>query len=153
MADSTDPVPGRAIVVEGDASGFAQRIMARDHLLLSDEPAALGGTDVGPDPYELLLAALGSCTSMTIALYARRKKWPLDSVKVTLRHARVHATDCADCETKIGMLDHIDRDIELFGPLDDDQRARLLDIADKCPVHRTLTGDIHVTSTLVPAPV
>jgi putative redox protein len=137
------------VIVRGKASGFAQEIEAGRHRLVSDEPAELGGTDRGPGPYELLLAALGACTSMTVALYARRKQWPLEDVVVRLRHSRVHATDCADCETKQGMLDRIERDLELHGPLGDDQRARLLEIADKCPVHRTLTSEIEIRSRLL----
>jgi putative redox protein len=136
-------------VVDGGAQGFAQEITVGDHLLLADEPIALGGGDVGPNPYDLLLAALGSCTSMTIALYARRKQWPLEGVRVTLRHSRVHAADCADCESKPEMLDLIERDLELTGPLEKEQRTRLLEIADKCPVHRTLTSEIAIRTRLV----
>ena len=107
----------RDVVVRGRAAGFVHAIAAGRHRLFSDEPAAAGGTDQGPNPYDLLLAALGSCTSMTIALYARRKQWPLEDVVVRLRHSRVHAADCEDCETKAGMLDRIDRELELKGPL------------------------------------
>jgi putative redox protein len=139
----------RQVVVEGAAQGFAQEITVGDHLLLADEPIALGGGDTGPNPYDLLLAALGSCTSMTISMYARRKQWPLETVRVNLRHSRVHAADCADCETKQGTLDHIEREVELTGPLDETQRARLLEIADKCPVHRTLTSEIAIQTRLV----
>ena len=139
----------REVVVQGSAKGFAQEIAVGGHRLLADEPVAVGGTDTGPGPYDLLLAALGSCTSMTIALYARRKQWPLEAVTVRLRYAKIHAEDCAECETKLGMLDRIERDIELVGSLDEDQRARLLDIANKCPVHRTLTSEISVRSRLV----
>ena len=104
---------------------------------------------MGPGPYELLLAALGSCTSVTIAMYARRKHWPLETIRVRLRHSKVHATDCADCDTQVAKLDRIERDIELVGALDDEQRARLMEIADKCPVHRTLTSDIDIRTRLV----
>ena len=142
---SNDPV----VVVRGRAADFVQAIEAGRHRLFSDEPAAVGGTDQGPNPYDLLLAALGSCTSMTVALYARRKQWPLEDVVVRLRHSRVHATDCADCETKEGMLDRIDRELELRGPLAEDQRARLLEIASKCPVHRTLTSEIDIRTRLL----
>ena len=137
------------VTVHGDAAGLVQQITAGRHRLTVDEPASAGGTDTGPDPYGLLLAALGSCTSMTLALYARRKQWPLQAVTVKLRHSRIHAADCAACETKEGLLDHIERDIGLAGPLDEEQRARLLAIADKCPVHRTLTSEIHIQSRLV----
>jgi uncharacterized OsmC-like protein len=132
------------VIVGGNASGFAQEIVADLHRLTADEPAAAGGTDTGPSPYELLLAALGSCTSMTVALYARRKGWPLEHVTVSLRHSKIHASDCADCETKEGMLDRIERDIQFAGPLTMEQRARLLEIANKCPVHRTLTSEIDI---------
>ena len=137
------------VVVRGKAAGFVQKIDAGRHRLASDEPAGVGGTDLGPNPYDLLLAALGSCTSMTVGLYARRKQWPLEDIVVRLRHSRVHAADCEDCETKEGMLDRIDRELELTGPLTEDQRARLLDIASKCPVHRTLTSEIDIRTRLL----
>ena len=136
------------VVVHGSAKGFAQQVTIGGHRLTVDEPAAVGGTDTGPGPYDLLLAALGSCTSMTVGLYARRKQWPLEAVRVRLRHAKVHAADCEDCETKAGLLDRIERDIELVGLLDAEQRARLLEIADKCPVHRTLTSEIKIRTRL-----
>lgn len=139
----------REVVVHGSARGFAQEVAVGGHRLTADEPAAVGGTDTGPGPYDLLLAALGSCTSMTVGLYARRKQWPLEAVRVRLRHAKVHAADCEDCETKVGMLDRIERDVELVGPLDAEQRARLLDIANKCPVHRTLTSEIVIRTRLL----
>jgi putative redox protein len=139
----------REVVVQGSGSGFAQEVLVGGHRLLSDEPTSVGGTDTGPGPYHLLLAALGSCTSMTLGLYARRKQWPLEAVRVTLRHSRSHAADCQDCETKVGMLDRIDREVELVGPLDEAQRARLLEIANKCPVHRTLTSEILIQTRLV----
>lgn len=138
-----------AVSVQGSAAGFAQSIAAGRHQLASDEPLGVGGTDTGPSPYDLLLAALGSCTSMTLALYARRKQWPLEEVTVRLKHSRVYATDCADCETNAGMLDRIEREIVLTGPLTEEQRTRLLEIANKCPVHRTLTSEIKIDSWLV----
>src|SRR5882672_10751942 len=140
--DASSGAESGDVVVEGSAKGFAQEIVVNSHRIVADEPVIAGGTDTGPGPYDLLLAALGSCTSMTVSMYARRKQWPLESVRVRLRHSRIHAADCADCETKEGMLDQIDRDIELAGPLSGEQRARLLEIADKCPVHRTLTSEI-----------
>ena len=139
--------PG-AVVVRGSAAGFSQSIEAGKHELKSDEPLGVGGTDTGPSPYELLLAALGSCTSMTVALYARRKQWPIEGVVVRLKHSRLHAPDCSDCETKETMLDKIEREIVLMGSLTEDQRTRLLEIANKCPVHRTLTSEIKIDSWL-----
>ena len=147
---ATDGAEAREVVVYGSTSGFAQEITVGSHRLQADEPIAVGGTDTGPGPYDLLLAALGSCTSMTLSLYARRKQWPLEAVQVRLRHSRVHAVDCENCETEIGMIDQIDLDIELVGPLIENQRARLLDIAAKCPVHRTLTAEIAIRSRLLP---
>jgi len=137
------------IVVQGSAAGFSQKILVgSSHQLMADEPASVGGTDTGPSPYDLLLAALGSCTSMTLALYARRKRWPLESVTVTLRHSKIHAADCEACEAREGWLDHIHRDVELSGPLSQEQRSRLLEIATKCPVHRTLESEIVIETRL-----
>jgi putative redox protein len=138
----------RTVTVHGSAAGFAQQISVGSHRLAGDEPTSSGGTDTGPNPYDLLLAALGSCTSMTVALYARRKRWPLESVTVRLRHSKVHATDCEGCETRPALLDHIERDLELHGALSEEQRARLLEIANKCPVHRTLTSEIRIATRL-----
>ena len=138
------------VVVRGAASGLAQDVVVEQrHHLKADEPEAAGGSDTGPSPYEYLLAALGACTSMTLAMDARRKRWPLEHVEVRLRHSKIHATDCEECETREGKLDRIERDIVLTGALDGDQRARLLEIADKCPVHRTLTSEIHIQSRLL----
>ena len=141
------PVEG-LVIVRGAADGFVQEVTAGAHHLRSDEPPALGGTDSGPTPYDLLLAALGSCTSMTVAMYARRKGWPLERVTVRLRHSRVHAEDCAACETQDAKLTVIDREIVLDGSLGDDQRARLLAIANRCPVHLTLTSRIEIRTKL-----
>lgn len=134
----------RSVVVRGNAAGFAQEIHAGRHLIRADEPLSAGGTDTGASPYDLLLAALGACTSMTVAMYARRNAWPLAEVIVYLRHSKIHAADCADCETREGMLDRIERDIHFDGPLTDEQRSKLLEIANKCPVHRTLTSEINI---------
>jgi uncharacterized OsmC-like protein len=138
----------RQVIVRGSADGFAQEIVVGPHRLAADEPIAAGGSDAGPNPYDLLLASLGSCTSMTVALYARHKQWPLAAVTVRLRHARIHAADCSECETREGMIDRIEVDLELAGSLTEAQRARLLEIAGRCPVHRTLTSEIDIRTHL-----
>jgi putative redox protein len=139
----------REVIVHGDADGFAQQILAGSHALTADEPVDSGGSDIGPTPYDLLLAALGACTSMTVGMYARQKDWPLESVTVRLRHSRIHAADCATCETKEGMLDRIERDVDFIGALSTEQRAKLLEISNKCPVHRTLSSEIDIQTRLV----
>jgi putative redox protein len=139
--------PGE-VLVAGTGAGFEQRLLDGRHALVADEPASAGGADAGPNPYELLLMALGACTSMTLEMYARRKSWPLERAVVRLGHAKVYAEDCADCEEKGAKLDRITRVIELVGPLDAAQRARLLQIAELCPVHKTLTGKIEIRTTL-----
>ena len=145
MAEETEP----PVIIHGDAKGFAQKIQVGSHHLIADEPASYGGTDTGPTPYDLLLAALGSCTSMTIGLYARKRGWPLEEITVSLRHSKIHARDCDDCETKEGKVDRIWRDIRLTGSLTDEQRAKLMEIADKCPVHQTLTSEINIKTRAV----
>jgi uncharacterized OsmC-like protein len=137
------------VVVRGRAGGLRQDIEAGRHHLVSDEPVSLGGMDDGPTPYDLLTAALGSCTAMTLQMYAQRNGWPLEAIEVRLSHAKIHARDCADCETKEGRIDRIEREIVLQGPLDAAQRARLLEIADRCPVHRTLTSEIEISTRLL----
>jgi putative redox protein len=112
--------------------------------MLADEPIAVGGEDSGPGPYDYVLAGLGACTSMTMRMYADRKSLPLERVTVTLSHSKIHAVDCAECETREGMLDQFDRVIAIEGALDADQRKRLMEIADKCPVHRTLTSEVRI---------
>jgi uncharacterized OsmC-like protein len=138
----------KAVIVSGRATGFAQEIVSGRHRLRADEPEASGGTDTGPNPYDFLLAALGSCKSMTVAMYARRKQWPLEAVTVTLRHSRVYAKDCESCDTKVGFVDRIECSLALVGPLSEEQRSRLREIADKCPVHRTLTSEIDIQTLL-----
>lgn len=131
------------------SSGFLkQEITAGTHHLIADEPREAGGTDAGPDPYSYLLAALGACTSMTLQLYARRKQWPLEKVTVRLHNDRIHAADCTNCSTTEGMINRIERVISLTGPLTDEQKTRLLEIADKCPLHKTITSEISIISSL-----
>ncbi len=142
---------GLVIVSEGDG-GLAQDIQAGPHALRADEPVSAGGTGTGPTPYDLLLAALGACTSMTLRLYARRKEWPLERVTVRLTHDRVHAQDCANCETREGKIDRFVREVVLEGPLSSEQRACLLEIAERCPVHRTLVGEKEIRTRLRPEP-
>ena len=138
---------GEVVVRETRRGAFQQEITAGTHRFLADEPVAAGGLDSGPGPYDFLLAALGACTSMTLRLYADSKQLPLKRTRVRLRHTRIYATDCAACETKEGMLDRIDRIISLEGELDAQTRRRLLEIADKCPVHRTLTSEVDIRTT------
>jgi uncharacterized OsmC-like protein/fermentation-respiration switch protein FrsA (DUF1100 family) len=138
--------PG-VVVSETKAGRFQQEVKVGTHRFLADEPVEVGGFGSGPGPYDLLLAGLGACTAMTLRLYAERKGLPLDRVTVRLAHAKIHAADCEACETTEGMLDRIERAITLSGPLDGAQRARLLEIADKCPVHRTLTSEIEIRTT------
>lgn len=138
---------GTVTVTETGAGTYTQQIAAGNHRLLADEPRPVGD-DAGPTPYDLLLAALGACTSMTVRMYANRKGWPLERVRVTLRHSRIHAQDCAECETTQGWIDHIDRDVELAGDLDDIQRRRLVHIAERCPVHQTLMSKVDIATSL-----
>jgi putative redox protein len=138
--------PRNVIVRETRNSKFQQTASIGPHRLLADEPIAAGGEDTGPGPYDFVLAGLGACTSMTMRLYADRKSLPLERVTVTLKHSKIHAQDCAECETKAGMLDQIDRTIAMEGALDAEQRKKLMEIADKCPVHRTLTSEIHIVT-------
>jgi len=130
---------------------FTNQVFVGRHVIRADEPVAAGGLDTGPGPYDLLAAALGACTSMTLRLYADNKKLPLDRVTVRLAHNKIHAADCANCETKEGMVDRIDRIITLEGTLDAEQRKRLMEIADKCPVHRTLKSEIEIRTFERPA--
>jgi len=153
-----DPVVAEPVAVSGDAPGlvvvretrnskFQQTVSIGPHQMLADEPAAAGGEDTGPGPYDFVLAGLGACTSMTMRMYADRKSLPLQRVTVTLKHSKIHAEDCAECETKAGMLDQIERVIAMEGALDAEQRGKLMEIADKCPVHRTLTSEIHIVTS------
>lgn len=138
---------GNVLVVTGD-SGYTTEMIVAGHSMIADEPKEVGGKDLGPSPYDYLTAALGSCTSMTLRMYADQKKWDLKEVKVHLTHGKTHQEDCENCENKKAKIDHFERVIELEGNLDDAQRARLLEIADRCPVHKTLHGEVVVNSRL-----
>lgn len=148
---AADGAPDVVTVSETREGKFTQTIAVGSHRLRADEPVSFGGSDTGPSPYDLLLAGLGACTSMTVRMYADLKQLPLEKVTVRLRHDKVHATDCAECETREGKIDRIEREIELEGALDDAQRTRLLEIANKCPVHRTLHSEVWVPTRLRPA--
>jgi putative redox protein len=137
---------GTVIVTETSVGGDTQQIAAGRHRLVADEPRP-SGDDIGPTPYDLLLAGLGACTSMTVRMYADRKRWPLERIRVTLRHSRIHAKDCADYETSTVWIDHIDCSVELTGDLDDTHRQWLLHIAERCPVHQTLTSEVHIATS------
>ncbi len=141
--------PRQVVVRETRKSKFNQIVTVGPHCLVADEPVAAGGEDAGPGPYDFLLAGLGACTSMTMRLYADRKSLPLDRVTVTLKHSKIYAKDCEECETREGMLDQIERDIAMDGALDAEQRKKLMEIADKCPVHRTLTSEIRIVTKAV----
>jgi uncharacterized OsmC-like protein len=135
-------------VVVHTGTGLRTDVRANGHALVADEPASVGGTDSGPTPYDYLLAALGSCTAITLRMYADRKRWPLESVTVGLSHKKVHARDCEECETKNRKIDHIGLELDLEGPLEESQRRRLLEIAERCPVHRTLESEVMMETSL-----
>lgn len=139
---------GVVTVYENGAGLYAQTVDVRKHRLFADEPETMGGNDSGPSPYDYLLAGLGACTSMTMRMYAERKGWPVKRIEVRLYHEKIHAADCDHCETKEGRLDRIMRIIEVEGDLSPEQRQRLHEIADKCPVHKTLTSEIHIVTRM-----
>lgn len=147
-ADDHTEIPESQVMTNTEEAGFLTDILTGKHYLVADEPQSAGGTDLGPSPYDLLLASLGACTGMTLRMYADRKRWPLKGVKVHLEHERRHAVDCEDCENPKSKIDHIDKRIELEGDLDQAQRERLLEISQRCPVHRTLSSDIVIKSEL-----
>lgn len=149
MPESTILETDKQVVTRIGESGFTTDIMAGIHGLLADEPASSGGKGLGPSPYDYILAGLGACTAMTLRLYADHKKWDLQEVRVHLQHEKVHANDCEECETKPVMLDRVERHIEIEGNLDDTQRNRLVEIANKCPVHKTLASEVVVETFLV----
>ncbi|HLN22513.1 MAG TPA: OsmC family protein [Patescibacteria group bacterium] len=149
MLPPIQPSPGEVVVAETGSGRFAQEVRVGRHMLAADEPLLAGGDDSGPGPYDYLLAALGACTAMTVRLVARRRGLPLIRVAVRLRHNRRHAGDCADCEDHPQRLDHVEMEVMLDGPLDESQRAYLLGVAMKCPVHRTLDAGVHMDMQLV----
>jgi len=140
----------RSVVVESGRLRYAQNISVGSHLLQGDEPVSAGGNDVGPNPYELLLAALGTCTSMTVRMYADRKQWPLEDVHIELSYARVHADDCTACDKELKLVDGIEMELSLVGELSQSQRQRLMEIANNCPVHRMLQSPIPIRARLAP---
>jgi len=140
-----------AVTTRIEQEAYRTSIESNGHALVADEPVDMGGGDSGPDPYALLLASLGACKAITIRMYADRKEWPLAGATVRLRHSRIDASHCEDCQTETGQIDRIDCEIELEGDLDDEQRQRLVQIADRCPVHRTLTTETKVHSILAGA--
>ena len=145
--NANDVGEARVVMVRSSEGGLAQEIIVGPHHLSTDEPE-LPGTDTGPTPYQLLSAALGACTSITLTAYARRKEWPLESVTVVLTHGKIHAKDCEECETRDGKVDRIERVVTLTGDLSASERTRLLEIADKCPVHRSLHSEVKVRTRL-----
>jgi putative redox protein len=146
-ASATEGTEPRYVFVTETGEGkYANIVQTGAHIMRADEPASVGGDDTGPNPYEYLLAGLGACTTMTLRMYADRNGWPLEKVRVRLRHEKIHADDCENCETQEGKIDQIEREIELSGPLDDAQRARIMEIADKCPVHRTLHSEVEIVT-------
>jgi putative redox protein len=149
MSAVRERIESADVIVWGEGSGLAQQIAVGPHRLNGDEPESVGGTGTGPSPYDFLLAALGSCTSMTVGMYARQKNWPLERVTVWLRHSKIFAADCSECEMKEGMLDRIERDVRFDGPLTAEQSSRLLEIANKCPVHRTLISEINIQTRVL----
>lgn len=154
MLDAAAAVPerkvasGHLVVSERDRK-FSQLIQSDDHQWVADEPSSVGGSNLGPDPYEHLLAALGACTAMTMRMYANRKKWPVENISIELDHARDHGADCSECDEEHKQIDVITRSISITGDLDDEQRNRIMEIADKCPVHRTMHNKLVVKTNVV----
>ena len=143
-ATQTSKAPDPHVVVQGNGRDFVQEISAGNHHFQADEPLSFGGTDAAPDPHDYLMASLGACTSMMVGLQARKRKWPLENIRVSLRHSRIHAKDCEECVTKDAMIDRIDIAVELTGPLTAEQHSELMKTAATCPIHRALTGEINL---------
>ena len=150
-ASPRTPIPEPDVLVQGTGRNFVQNIAAGDHQFKADEPASFGGTGLAPDPYDYLLASLGACTSMMVGLQARKRRWPLETISVSLKHSRIHAKDCGDCLTKDGLIDRIDIGVELTGPLTDEQRHELMNTAATCPIHRALKGEISIGLRALPS--
>ena len=144
IADQPTEILSPDVVVHGSGRNFVQEINAGNHRFQADEPVSFGGTDVAPDPYDYLMASLGACTSMMVGLQARKRKWPLENISVSLKHSRIHAKDCEECLTKNGFIDRIEVAVELTGPLNADQRSELMKTAATCPIHRALKSEINV---------
>lgn len=136
-------------MIASTGNGLCTEVAANGYALVADEPVEFGGTDAGPTPYDYLLAALGSCTAMTVRMYADRKGWHLESARVRMKHDKIHAKDCEECETENGRIDRIELELELEGPIDEEQRRRLIEIAEKCPVHRTLDSEVLIEARAV----
>lgn len=149
--EKEDNKEGREVTVETRGIGYTQLVKAGPNEIVADVPEALGGKDAGPNPYDLLLASLGTCTSLIITAAAEQKGWPLESVRVVLNHDRVDADDCVTCKTKEGELNRLRRDVELRGPLSEEQRVELFEIATRCPVSLILTSEIWLDNHLKPA--
>ncbi|MFA7403967.1 MAG: bifunctional alpha/beta hydrolase/OsmC family protein [Pelobacteraceae bacterium] len=156
LPDTSPPAPvppeviDNRVTARSGAEGFRTELFANGFPLVADEPLAYGGGNEGPSPYEYLLAALGACTGMTVRMYAQSKGWPLEEVVVRLSHQKIHAEDCSDCDEKVRQIDSIERELEFHGGLDEPQRQRLLEIAGRCPVHRTLTGEVRIGTVMRP---
>ncbi|MCB0215421.1 MAG: OsmC family protein [Caldilineae bacterium] len=151
-AGASEAHPVHQVSARLDGAGFRTEIQSGTHRLIADEPLEVGGTDLGPNPYDLLLAALAACTVMTLRMYADHKGIPLEAVGVSLTHRKIHAQDCEDCESKSGRIDRIERSLQLEGDLTEAQRTRMTEIASRCPVHRTLTSETVIRTVLAPAP-
>lgn len=141
-----EPVEAGRVVVRGGREPYRVTVGSDDHVWIADEPESVGGKNAGPDPYELLLSSLGACKAITVRMYADRKGWPLHETRIRLAHSRIHTEDCEECETAEGKVDRIEVDVDVRGPLSDGQREKLLEISGKCPVHRTLDGEIEIVS-------
>jgi putative redox protein len=152
MAVSSVAQSAPAVVIRVGKEALLADVQVGRHQFVIDEPTGVGGQDEGPTPYDLLLSALGACTAITLRLYANQKQWPLDAVEVRLRHSRIHALDCATCETDPNAkLEQVYKELRLIGDLTPEQRQRLEQVSSKCPVQKTLLAGMHITTELLPA--